>query len=492
MNGRGKSDGPIVPKKSPNKGTGAPVQAEGMEGRGPAKGNPGRQTRVRAQHRRALQNALNRIRQAARKDKGLRFTTLWHHVYNIDHLRIAYYALKRDAAAGVDGMTWRWYGGSLDEHLEDLSDRLKRGAYRAKPVRRVYIPKADGRQRPLGVPALEDKIVQRATVTVLNAVYETDFLGFSYGFRPGRSQHNALDALTVGLVRRKVSWVLDADIRGFFDAVDHEWLMKFVEHRIADRRVVRHIKKWLNAGVLEDGERMRSDEGTPQGGSISPLLANIYLHYVFDLWAHQWRRKRARGDVIIVRYADDIVVGFQYRSDAEQFQEELKGRFREFNLELHSDKTRLIEFGRFAAENRKRRGQSKPETFQFLGFTHICGRKRNGKFMVLRQTVRSRLRAKLRKVKDELRRRMHDPVPEVGKWLATVVRGHVQYYGVPRNTPATSLFRYQVIQLWRRTLRRRSQKTRLTWQRMARLAKRWIPNVRVMHPYPEERLCVNT
>jgi len=490
MNGHGKSDRPIVPKKPANKTSGAPWVAEQVEERGLAKGSSSQQNKGRTQRREALQSKLERVRQAACRDKELRFTALWHHVYDVDRLREVYHAMKRKAAAGVDGETWQHYGESLEENLLDLSERLKRGAYRAKPVRRVYIPKADGRQRPLGVPALEDKIAQGATVEVLNAIYEIDFLGFSYGFRPGRSQHNALDALTVGLVRKKVSWVLDADIRGFFDAVDHEWLTKFVEHRIADQRVVRHIKKWLKAGVLEDGKRTRTEEGTPQGGSISPLLANIYLHYVFDLWAQSWRRKQTHGDVIIIRYADDICAGFQTKADAERFLRDLRERFRKFNLELHPDKTRLIEFGRFAAENRKRRGRGKPETLDFLGFTHCCGKKRNGKFAVLRQTKRKRMRAKLKEIKQELRLRMHDPVPEVGAWLKSVVRGHMQYFSVPRNQTAVGLFRIEVIKLWFRTLRRRSQKTRVNWERMKRLVKRWIPNARVMHPYPEQRLRV--
>ena len=492
MNGDGKSDRPIVPKKPSNKGVGTPAPAEEVEGRGLAQGNPSQQTKVRAQDRAALQHELARIRQLALQDKEQKFTTLWHHVYDIRRLREAYYALKHNATAGVDGQTWRQYGQNLEENLRDLSDRLKRGAYRAKPVRRAFIPKADGRQRPLGIPALEDKIVQRSAAEVLGAVYEVDFLGFSYGFRPGRNPHNALDALTVGLVRKKVSWVLDADIRGFFDAVDHEWLVKFVEHRIADQRVVRHVKKWLKAGVLEDGKRIQVEEGTPQGGIVSPLLANIYLHYVFDLWVEQWRKRRTSGDVIVVRYADDFVVGFQYQSDAVRFRAELEQRLRKFHLELHPDKTRLIEFGRFAAENRKRRGEGKPETFDFLGFTHMCGKKRNGKFAVLRHTVRKRLRAKLQALKMELRRRMHEPIPKVGAWLGSVVRGHIQYYSVPRNSTAVNLFRYEAIRLWVRTLRRRSQKTRLNWERMSRLVNRWIPPVRVVHPYPEQRLYVTT
>jgi len=494
MDGGGKSDRPIVPGKPSNKGRGAPRPAERVEGRGRAKGNPSQQTKSRTQSRNDLQQKLERVRQAARRDKGLRFTTLWHHVYDVERLREAYFSLKRKAAPGVDGRTWRQYGEELESNLQDLSCRLQRGAYRAKPVRRVYIPKADGRQRPLGVPVLEDKIVQRATVEVLNAVYETDFLGFSYGSRPRRSQHQALDALAVGLHTKKVNWVLDADIRGFFYTIDHGWLVKFIEHRIADQRVVRHVKKWLNAGVLEDGKRIRKEEGTPQGGSVSPLLANIYLHYVFDLWIQRWRRKRAHGDVITVRYVDDFVVGFQYRSEAEQCLAELRERFREFGLELHPDKTRLIEFGRFAADNRRGPGGggAKPETFSFLGFTHICDRTRKGKFIVLRQTERKRMRAKLRELKQELRRRLHHPVPEVGQWLRAVVRGHFQYFGVPRNGPALMLFRHQVAVLWIRSLRRRSQKHRVTWKRMGRLFSCWLPTARIYHPYPEQRLCVNT
>jgi group II intron reverse transcriptase/maturase len=422
----------------------------------------------------------------------MRFTALLHHVYNPDTLREAYFSLKRDAAPGVDGQTWKAYGEALEENLQDLSARLKRGAYRAKPVRRAYIPKADGRQRPLGVPVLEDKIVQRATVEVLNAIYETDFVGFSYGFRPGRSPHHALDALYTGLLTRKVDWVLDADIRGFFDAIDHGWLVKFVEHRIADRRVVRLIQKWLNAGVLEDGTRTRSEEGTPQGGSASPLLANIYLHYVFDLWVQQWRGRHARGDMIVVRFADDFIVGFQHKSEAARFLAELRERFRKFHLELHPDKTRLLEFGPFAAANRRRRGRGKPETFNFLGFTHICGKKRNGRFTVLRQTMRKRMQAKLNEVKAELRRRRHDPIPEVGRWLRSVVGGHIRYYGVPMNGPALFVFRFQVGGLWQRALSRRSQTGFVCWERMRRLVETWLPPARVCHPYPLRRMGVIT
>jgi group II intron reverse transcriptase/maturase len=439
-----------------------------------------------------LPNAKERIRQAASRDKRLRFTTLWHHVYNMEHLPKAYFSLKRDAAPGVDGETWRHYGENLEENLQDLSGRLKRGAYRARPVKRAYIPKADGRQRPLGVTALEDKIVQRTVVEVLNAIYETDFLGFSYGFRPGRSPHDALNALYAGIMTRKVGWVLDADIRGYFDAIDHEWLMKFIEHRVADKRVLRHIKKWLNAGVLEDGAVARGKEGVPQGGSVSPLLANVYLHYVFDLWADQWRRKHGGGDVIIVRFCDDFVVGFQYRKDAERFLVELQARFSEFNLELHKDKTRLIEFGRFAIENRQRQGKGKPETFDFLGFTHICGKNHNGKFSVYRHSIGKRIRGKLMELKIELRRRLHSPVTVVGKWLRVVLLGHYRYYGVPGNSRKLEAFRYHLSRLWYKTLLRRSQRNRLNWERMNRLINRWLPKPRIWHPYPDLSLYVIT
>jgi len=491
MNEAGKSDRPVVPGKSPNK-AGRPA-AEEMEGSGLAKGSSLEQNASRTPSRNDASSALERVRQAAKQDKTMRFTALLHHIYNPEMLRAAYLGLKREAAAGVDGETWRHYGEALEENLQDLSHRLKRGAYRAKPVRRVFIPKADGRQRPLGVPALEDKIVQRAAVEVLNAIYETDFLGFSYGFRPGRSQHNALDALYTGLLTRKVNWVLDLDIKGFFDAISHEWLVKFIEHRIADRRVVRLIQKWLNAGVLEDGKRIRVEEGTPQGGSASPLLANIYLHYVFDLWVQAWRRKQAQGELIVVRFADDIVVGFQSEDDADRFRAELSERMRKFSLELHPEKTRLLEFGPFAIRNRQRRGEGKPETFDFLGFTHICVKKRsNGRFTVLRQTIRKRLQAKLNAVKAELQRRMHLSIPEQGKWLAAVVRGHIRYYGVPMNQPALYLFRYRVGRLWHRTLSRRSQNGRVRWDRMRRLVARWLPPAVVCHPYPLRRMGVIT
>jgi RNA-directed DNA polymerase len=491
MNGPGKSDRPIVPKKPPNKGSGLPLFAEAVEGRGLAKENPLQQTPPTG-HRADTdgQNALERIRQAAGRSTEERFTALWHHVADVGRLREQYLAIQRDSAPGIDGQTWQQYGENLEANLRDLSGRLHRGTYHAKPVRRVYIPKADGRQRPIGVPTLEDKIVQRSAAAVLSAVYEADFRVFSYGFRPGRSAHDALDSLAVGIERRKVNWVLDADIRGFFDTIDHEWLVKFVEHRIADRRVVRHIKKWLNAGVLENGKRMQVEEGTPQGGSISPLLANIYLHYAFDLWADQWRRRHARGQVVIVRYADDFVVGFEHQQDGLRFWEELKQRLRKFNLELHPDKTRLIEFGRNADHDRRKRGEGKPPTFDFLGFTHSCSRTFKGRFCVLRRTMRKRLRAKLKAIKQALRQRLHESTQTVGQWLRSVLQGHYRYYAVPRNNAALMAIRHWVQRLWHQSLCRRSQKAAMTWERFQTLSRQWLPQPRILHPYPDQRRIV--
>ena len=517
MNEPGKSDKPVVPQMPAKMNYWEFHQwiSQRAEGRGLAKENepivqderlpagPAKQvdrtqsrlskgdTRKSAAGAQDLRSELDRVRQAACRDKQMKFTSLWHHVYNIDRLREAYRACKHDAAAGVDGQTWPAYGKELESNLQNLSERLARGTYRARPVKRIYIPKADGRQRPIGIPVLEDKIVQRATVKVLNAIYETDFLGFSYGFRPGRSAHMALDALAVGIQTRKVSWLLDADIRGFFDTLSHEWLVKFVEHRIADDRVVRHIQKWLNAGVMEEGKHVEQEEGTPQGGSISPLLANLYLHYVLDLWAEQWRKTRARGEVILVRYADDFVVGFQYESDAKRFLEDLRERFRQFNLELHADKTRVIEFGRFAAETRARRGDGKPQTFNFLGFTHICDKTLKKKvFIVLRRTMAQRMRAKLRSIRQQLRRRLHEPVEEVGQCLARVLSGYYRYYGVPRNLDALSRFRRALRRVWRAMLARRSDRAYLTREQYEPLAARWLPLARICHPYPEQRLAV--
>jgi len=490
MNADGKSDRPVIPTKSPNKAEG--TAAEAMEGRGRTKGNLLEGNTLRTQGRDGVHSALERVRQAAKEDRKQRFTALLHHVYDIDRLRRAFLAIKRDAAAGVDGETWEHYREGLEGNLQDLSLQLKRGAYRARPVRRAFIPK-NGGQRPLGVPVLEDKIVQRAVVEVLHAIYEEDFLGFSYGFRPKRSPHDALDALTVGIETKKVNWVLDADLRSFFDTLKHAWLVQFIEHRVADKRIVRLIQKWLNAGVLEDGKRTQSEVGTVQGGSVSPLLANIYLHYVFDLWVQRWRQKQARGDVIVVRFADDFVVGFEHQVEAERFLTELRERFARFGLELHPEKTRLIEFGRRARRNRVDRGdRGAPGSFNFLGFTHSCGKTRKGGFTVLRQTMRKRWQAKLKAVKTELKARMHDPIPVVGKYLRAVVLGHARYYGVPMNGPAICAFRYAVGRVWWRVLRRRSQGNHLPWRRMWPLLTLWLPSARVCHPYPSQRLRVTT
>lgn len=437
-----------------------------------------------------MSQGLASVRKAARKDKKVRFTALLHHM-TVDLLRESFYALKRKAAPGVDGVTWQEYEPDLQEHLTDLHSRVHCGTYQAKPSRRVYIEKADGRQRPLGIAALEDKIVQQAVVTVLNEIYEEDFLGFSYGFRPGRSQHQALDALSYALQYKKVSFVLDADIRGFFDNLDKSWLIKFVEHRVADPRILHLIRKWLSAGVMEEGKWSETTSGTPQGSVASPMLANIYLHYVFDLWLDKWRRQSAHGDVIAVRYADDIVLGFQHRAEAERFLKDLRERLSKFGLELHPDKTRLIEFGRFAEENRTRRGEGKPETFDFLGFTHISGKDRNGRFSVKRLTIRKRMRAKLQEIKQQLRARMHDATPDTGTWLRAVVQGHFNYYAVPGNLGSLGKFRERVLSMWWHVLCRRSQRRGVTWERMIAIAKRWLPSPRVLHPYPTQRFAAN-
>jgi RNA-directed DNA polymerase len=484
MNDPEKSDGCVVPAKSQNE-AGLPAE-DAMEGRRPAKRNTGELNACRTQSRISAPNALDRVHEAARKDRKRQFTALLHHV-TINRLRDSYLALQRRAASGVDGVTWSEYGQDVEARLADLHASVHRGAYRAKPSRRVYIPKPDGRERPLGIAALEDKIVQRAVVGVLNAIYEVDFVGFSYGFRPGRSQHHALDALTTAISRKKVNWVLDADIRGFFDAIDHGWLVKFIEHRIADRRMVRLIQKWLAAGFLEDGKRSNTDEGTPQGATISPLLANVYLHYVFDLWVQQWRKRIARGEVIVVRYADDFVMGFQHEADAVRFRADLQQRLERFGLELHPDKTRLIRFGSRAAANRRERGQGKPETFDFLGFTHICGKTRSGKFLVLRRTSKKRMRAKLKVIREDLHRQRHLPVPAQGQMIEAVVRGYFAYHAVPTNIRCLERFRTEIVRAWHHALRRRSQRSRTNWERMKRLATRWLPSPRVLHPYPWDR-----
>ena len=487
MHGRGKSDSAIVAGKPANKA--AAAAAEPVERRAEAEGNAPQQSTHRAQNRARVTQALERVRQAARQRKKEKFTALLHHV-SVDLLRLAFFALKRDAAPGIDGVTWQDYEADLERKLADLHDRVHRGAYRPLPSRRRYIPKPDGRQRPLAVAALEDKLLQRAVLAVLNAIYEEDFLGFSYGFRPKRSQHHALDALVVGISSTKVNWILDADIRSFFDAVSQDHLDRFLKHRIGDPRILRLIQKWLKAGILEDGVVTVSDTGTGQGSVISPLLANVYLHYVFDLWAARWRRHEATGDMIIARYADDLVVGFEHEADARRFWEAMRTRLGEFALALHPAKTRLIEFGRFAAARRAQCGLGKPETFTFLGFTFICGRSRRGRFLLKRKTRGDRMRAKLREVKAELRRRRHQPIPQQGAWLRQVATGFYAYHAVPTNSRALRAFRARLCDLWRRSLRRRSQRDRTTWARMTKLADDFLPRPRILHPWPSERFAV--
>jgi RNA-directed DNA polymerase len=485
MHDSGESYGGIQPTKQPNK-RGRPPE-EAVEGRPPTKENAGQSNSGWTQSQETGTNGLRRVREAARKNGKRQFTALLHHI-TTDQLRHSYSSLKRKAAPGVDGVTWEEFGRDLEAKLVDLHGRIHRNAYRAQPSRRVWIPKPDGRQRPLGVAALEDKIVQHAVGTVLTQIWEADFLGFSYGFRPGRNQHDALDALYVGITRKKVNWVLDLDIRSFFDSVDHGWMVRFIEHRIGDRRIIRLIQKWLKAGVMEQERWFETEEGTPQGSVISPTLANLYLHYVLDLWVDQWRRQQAAGDVIIVRYADDGVLGFQYPEDAKRFLEDVQARLGKFGLRLHPEKTRLIEFGRYAIERRKLRGEGRPETFNFLGFTHICGpHRKTGYFTVTRTTISKRMAAKLTQLKAALKQRMHDPLPETAKWLQSVVRGYFQYHAVPGNEKRLGAFRTHVLRLWLRQIRRRSQRTRWTWDRFLERLGGLLPEVCILHPFPQAR-----
>src|SRR5271168_5148971 len=478
----------ILPMNHSNKDGTSP--AESGEGRPLIKENAGQPNTYPTQSGKGVSQGLAGVRKAARENKEMKFTALLHHL-TVDLLRESFYSLRRKAAPGVDGVTWQEYEDGLEDRLTDLHGRVHRGAYRAKPARRVYIEKEDGRQRPLAVPALEDKLVQQAVVTILNQIYEEDFLGFSYGFRPGRSQHQALDALSYALLKKKVNYVLDADIRGFFDNLDKSWLIKFVEHRVADPRILRLIRKWLNAGVMEEGQWSETKTGTPQGSVASPILANIYLHYVFDLWVDVWRKKYARGEVVVIRYADDTILGFQHQADADRFLENLRARLRKFGLELHPDKTRLVEFGRYAEQNRERRREGKPETFDFLGFTHISGKNGKGHYTVRRMTVRKRMRKKLQEIKQQLGRRMHDPVPQTGGWLRSVLQGYFNYYAVPGNLNTLGLFRNRVLRLWGKILRRRSQKSRFTWARRVALAEQWLPRPQKLHPYPEARFAAS-
>jgi group II intron reverse transcriptase/maturase len=487
MNGDEESDGVVVPVKSSNKVTEQQAgAAERAEGRTPTEENISQERTPPAQDGRGVSQGLAGVRKVARERKQERFTTLLHHV-TIDLLRQSYLHLQKKAAPGVDGVTWRQYEEGLEGRLADLKDRIHRGTYRAQPSRRIYIPKADGRKRPIGIAALEDKVVQQAVVTILNQIYEVDFRGFSYGFRPGRSPHQALDALSAGLYRKRVNWILDADIRGFFDRMSHEWTQQFVQHRVADTRILRLIQKWSTAGVSEDGEWSETKVGTPQGAVISPLLANVYLHYVFDLWVEAWRKKVAEGDVIAIRYADDLVVGFEHRAEAERFLRQFQERLAKFGLELHPEKTRLIEFGRFARSNRRQRGEGEPESFAFLGFTHQCGTNSRGNFTIWRRTVRKRLEAKLQQVKQTLLARRHEPVAQIGAWLERVLNGYYRYHGVPSNWASLSRFRNRIGRYWRRALERRSKKGRLKAGRATRLFQRWLPTPRLEHPYPDVR-----
>jgi len=488
MNANRKSDGSIVPATSVNNDA-AEASAESAEERDSAKRNVEQDALRRTPSRNQRESrGLHGVREAARKDSTLKFTALLHHV-DEDCLTEAFFNLKRSAAVGVDGVTWQEYERNMEDNIADLHDRIHRGAYRAKPSRREWIPKPDGRLRPLGIASLEDKIVQQAVLWVLQSIYEEDFLGFSYGFRPGRKQHDALDALTVAICDKRVNWILDADIEGFFDAIDHDWLIKFLEHRIGDRRILRLIRKWLRAGISEKGERSKTTVGTPQGAVISPLLANVYLHYVFDLWIAWWRKARCRGDVFVVRYADDFVIGFENHSEAAACSEELRMRFAKFGLKLHEGKTRLIEFGRYATENRKQRGEGRPESFDFLGFTHHCTKTRTqGRFTVHRYSISKRMRAKLHDIHSKLRKRMHRPLDETGRWLGSVVRGWLNYHAVPFNMRQLQRFAQQVIRHWLDTIRRRSQKgRRWTWERMTRISRRYLPSLRILHPYPNQR-----
>ena len=497
MHGRGKSDSAIVAVKPANKAAAPAAEqsaveataAEPGEPRAGTKGNANQQSTCRAQSRASVSQALERIRKVATEKRKEKFTSLFHHI-SVELLEVAFYELKADAAAGVDRLTWEDYETDLEPRLEDLHQRVHSGAYRAQPSRRVYIPKPDGRQRPLAVAALEDKIVQRAVAALLNEIYEAEFLGFSCGFRPGRGTHDALDALVVGIERRRVNWILDADIRSFFDEISHSWLIKFLEHRIGDRRIIRLIQKWLKVGVLEAGVVTASAKGTAQGSVISPILANVYLHYGLDLWADRYIRREATGDMIIVRYADDFIVGFQHETDARHFLDAMRTRLEGFALTLHPEKTRLIEFGRYAAQNRKRRGLGKPATFKFLGFTFICGKSRSGKFLIHRRTRRDRMKAKLQAIKEEPWRGMHWPIPNQGKWLRYVVSGYFNYHAVPTNYRALVQFRDEIIHRWQRVLTRRSQKGRVNWTRMMEIAAAFLPPPRIRHPWPAQRFAV--
>lgn len=484
------SDELVVPAKQANK-VGQPTTAESVEGRGLAKGNTEGPQTDRTQIRKHRSWGLLGVRKAAEKDRKLQFTNLMHHL-TLELLNDSYFDLKKSAAPGVDAVTWKAYAVTYEERLKTLHKRIHNGTYRALPSKRSWIAKADGRQRPLGIAALEDKIVQAAVMRVLSAIYETVFKGFSSGFRPGKKQHDALDAVTVALERRYVNWILDADIQGFFDNIRQKELLELLQIRIKDRRLLALIQQWLEAGVTEKGMWQSTTVGTPQGSVISPFLANVFLHYVLDEWVHNWRRA-CRGDVIIVRYADDFVMGFQSRTEAERCQRDLRERLAKYGLNLHPEKTRLLEFGRFAASEKQKRGEEPPETFAFLGFTHYCGTTRKGRFKVGRKPIAKRVRNKLAEIKEKLRKRMHDPVEETGKWLRSVVRGWLNYYAVPGTSHEIDQFVTEVDRLWAKSLRRRSQRGQRawSWHRLSKLIKRWIPRARIVHPYPNQRLTVS-
>lgn len=485
-----KSDASIVPKKSPNKGQASFISEEGaaeaVEGRGAAKGNAGENPADRTPSRETASTGLERVRETAKRDRRLKFTALLHHI-TPSLLVESFYDLNKTAAVGVDGVTWRDYENLLYGRVHELHREIHTGAYRAQASRRTYIHKADGKLRPLGIAAIEDKIVQQAVVKVLNAIYEEDFLGFSYGFRQGRGQHDALDAVWMGISTKQIGWILDADISAYFDTIDHEWMLKFLQHRIADKRILRLIKKWLKAGIIEDGKRTAATRGTPQGAVISPLLANLYLHYVLDTWAHHWRKHHAGGDIILIRYADDSVIGFQYEDEAKRFLAALQERLAKFGLTLNPQKTRLIEFGRHAEQRRKNKGLGRPETFDFLGLTHCCGKTRQGKFKILRLTVKKRMRVTLAAIRSKLKEKRHHPIDEVGRWLKSVLRGYFNYFAVPDNLRRLMGFRYEVCRAWRWELGRRSQKGKMTWAKFGRLIEKYLPTPRRVHPYPPAR-----
>lgn len=452
-------------------------------------GNPKQRALRQTQSWESGWTRLGRIGEAARRERKGRLNALLHHL-TPELLKQSYQRLRKEAASGVDEVTWKEYAEGVEGRIRDLHERIHSGRYRAQPSKRIYLPKGEGQRRPIGIACLEDKIVQAAMVRILNEIYEVDFLGYSYGFRPGRSQHQALDALYVGITKQKINWVVDADLKSFFDRISHRWLMRMLEERIADRRVLRLIRKWLRAGVSEAGEWRQTPVGTPQGAVISPLLANVYLHYTLDLWVRKWRRKASRGEMIYVRYADDFVAGFQYREEAERFVSLLKQRLEKFDLELNEEKTRLIEFGRFAERDRGRRGERKPETFDFLGLTHICSVSRGtGKYFLLRQPSRKKVRKKLQEVYQSLQKIRHWPIPQQGLWLRSVFQGQLNYYAVPGSAESLSKLRKALAKLWLQALRRRSQKgKRLKWDQFSPISDHWLPRVKIMHPYPWQRL----